>query len=199
MTEEKIEGIILRVTPYKDQHRIITLFTPQGMMSVLAKRVSTTEKRALLSPFSQIELVYQKKQSDLLTFKDGSLLSDNRFLREKWDYLETAGKMGQLLLRSQLPGKPAPLLYSLYLACLKQLPKFEETSPLLLMFYLKFLTHEGLLSWEDPDHFPFTLASDQWNLVKTMAESRSFQALQKKKGLTPLLNLLEKNLKELIG
>src|ERR1700690_889477 len=104
MADEKVEGIVLRTTPYKESHRIITLFTPQaGMVSFMAKQVRTPEKMVLLSPFSHIEVIYRKKLSDLYMFKDGSLIADNLFLREKWDYLEMAGKMAQILLHSQLP------------------------------------------------------------------------------------------------
>lgn len=199
MSEERVEGIVLRITPYKDRHRIVTLFSPQtGMVSLLAKRVSTPEKMVLLSPFSCIEAVIFKKQSDLYSFKDGSLLEDHLFLRKKWSCLEIAGKMAQILLHSQLPGKSSPLLYALFKACLKQLPYFEDPSSLLLFFYLKLLTHEGILSWSDPTEFPLPCRFEEWLVMKEWAECRFFQALRQKKIPTSLLGLLEKNLKDLI-
>ncbi len=199
MTEEHVEGIVLRVTPYKDRHRIVTLFTSQaGMISLLAKKVSTPEKMALLSPFSRIEALYFKKQSDLCLLKDGTLIDGHLFLRDKWSYLETAGKMAQILLHSQLPGKSSPLLYALFKMCLKQLPQFEDPSSLLLFFYLKLLTHEGILSWDDPSTFPLPCKAEEWELMKEWAKHRLFQPLQNKKSPTALLKLLEKNLRELI-
>jgi DNA repair protein RecO len=199
MAEERVEGIVLRTTPFKENHRIITLFTPMaGLISFMAKRVKTPEKLVLLSPFSQIEVIYRKKLSDLYLLKDGSLIADNLFLREKWDYLDIAGKMAQIVLHSQLPGKPAPLLYALFIACLKQLPHFEEPAGLLLLFYLKLLSHEGILSLEERAAFPISVSSSQWDVMMELAQNRSFQSLQKRKGLTPLLHLLEKNLKELL-
>jgi hypothetical protein len=199
MAEERVDGIVLRTTLYKETHRIITLFTAEaGLISFMAKRVKTPEKMVLLSPFSQIEVIYRKKLSDLYLFKDGSLITDNLFLREKWDYLETAGKMAQIILHSQLPGKPAPLLYALFTACLKQIPHFEEPTCLLLLFYLKLLTHEGLLSLDDRGSFPIPLSAKEWDVMMELANNRSFKALQKRKGLTPLLQQLEKNLKEIL-
>lgn len=199
MAEERVEGIVLRTTPFKENHRIITLFTPTaGLISFMAKRVKTPEKLVLLSPFSQIEAIYRKKLSDLYYFKDGSLIADNLFLREKWDYLDIAGKMAQIVLHSQLPGKPAPLLYALFIACLKQLPYFEEPAGLLLLFYLKLLSHEGILSLEERAAFPISVSSSQWDVMMELAQNRSFQSLQKRKGLTPFLHLLEKNLKDLL-
>lgn len=199
MAEERVEGIVLRSTIYKETHRIVTLFTSEvGLISLMVKGVKTPERMVLLTPFSQIEVFFRKKLSDLFVLKDGSLISDNLFLREKWDYLETAGKMGQMILHSQMPGKPAPLLYALFLACLKQMPKFEEPAPLLLLFYLKLLTHEGLLSLDDRAAFPIPLSSQEWDIMMEMAQSKSFKGLHKRKGLTSLLQQLEKNFKTIV-
>jgi len=199
MTIERVEGIILKSTLYKESHRIIQMFTSEaGLISVMVKGVKTPERMALLSPFSQIEVFFRKKLSDLYSLKDGSLIAGNLFLREKWDYLETAGKMAQLILHSQMPGKPAPLLYALLLACLKQLPHFEEPAPLLLLFYLKLLTHEGLLSLDNRAAFPISIPGDQWETMIELARSKSFKGLHKRKGLAPLLHQLEKHLKNLV-
>lgn len=199
MQEERVEGVVLRSIQYKDHHRIVTLFTKQeGMVSLLVKRVTSPAKMNLLSPFSQIEAVYQKKNSDLFHFKDGTLLSDHRYLRDKWSLLESAGKIGALLLKSQLPGKPAPLLYDLTIACFKQLPQFEESAAPLLLFYLKFLTHEGVVAWAESASFPYPVSREEWNDLKEIAHCRTFPSLQKKKAVSPLLISLEKNLKDLV-
>ena len=199
MAEERVEGIVLRSTLYKETHRIITLFTSEaGLISLMVKGVKTPERMALLTPFSQIEVFFRKKLSDLYLLKDGSLIAGNLFLREKWDYLETAGKMGQMILHSQMPGKPAPLLYALFLACLKQLPKFEEPAPLLLLFYLKLLTHEGILSLDDRSAFPIPLSSEEWDMMMDIAQSKSFKGLSNRKELTPLLQQLENSFKNIV-
>ena len=199
MTEERVEGIVLRTTIYKETHRIVTMFTSEaGLISLMVKGVKTPERMVLLSPFSQIEVFFRKKLSDLYLLKDGSLIADNLFLREKWEYLETAGKMAQMILHSQMPGKPSPMLYALFLACLKQLPQFEEPAPLLLLFYLKLLTHEGILCLEDRAAFPISLSADQWDIMMELAGTKSFKGLHKRKGLASLLQQLEKNLKDII-
>jgi len=199
MGEERVEGIVLRSTIYKENHRIVTLFTQEaGLISLMVKGVKTPERLVLLTPFSQIEVFFRKKLSDLYLLKDGSLIADNLFLREKWDYLETAGKMAQIILHSQMPGKPSPLLYALFLACLKQLPQFDEPAPLLLLFYLKLLTHEGILSLDDRAAFPIPLSATQWDIMMELAQSKSFKELHKRRGLASLLQQLEKNLKDIV-
>jgi DNA repair protein RecO (recombination protein O) len=199
MEEQALEGIILRTTPFKERDRVVTLFTPQlGMISLLAKKISTTEKMALFSPFSLIEVHLFKKKSDLYLLKDASLLSDHLFLREKWLLLEAAGKMAQALLYSQLPCKAAPLLYALFKSCLKQLPHFQDPAALLILFYLKLLTHEGVLAWDAQTSFPLPCQPSDWQLMKKWAECRHFSDLYAQKCPSALLQLLEKNLKELI-
>ena len=49
MSEIKTEGIILKMIPYKDHHRIVQIFTPDsGIISLLAKGVSRPKMQALL-------------------------------------------------------------------------------------------------------------------------------------------------------
>lgn len=198
MSEIKTEGIILKMIPYKDHHRVIQLLTPhQGILSLLAKGVSKPKMQALLSPLSQLEIVYRKKGSDLFFFKEGHSIESHHFLRTKWALLEAAGKMGSSLLQTQFPGKASPQLYQLFIACLKQLPHFQNPSTLVALFYLKLLTHEGVISWDHPTLFPLSCSTSVWNDLKNLAQTRSFRAyyhLQEIGHLSPQLEQLLKNL-----
>lgn len=147
------EGIVLRSFVYKEKERILTLFTKEfGLVSIIVKRLSTKNygMLALVSPLSCGEFIFTKGNndrgnSDLYRFYDGTLLDEHLFLRTDWRHLETAGALAMALLHSQMPEKPAPLLYSLFVSYLKQIPFFEDPSSLLASFYLKVLHHEGLL------------------------------------------------------
>lgn len=148
MILEKNEGIVLRATLYREKDRILTLFTKnQGCISLIMKGVSNKNYHllALSSPLSQGEYLYTKGNSSLYSFQDGTLLDEHLLLRKKWSYLEAAGEMGRLLLKSQMHGEPAPLLYLLFTTYLKQIPSFENPSHLIASFILKLLHHEGVL------------------------------------------------------
>ena len=197
MGEIKSEGIILKITPYKDHHRVIQIFTPtDGMLSLFARGVSKPRLQSLLSPLSQIEVIYRKKTSDLYFFKEGSTLENHHFLRTEWRLLEAAGKMGIALLQTQLPGKAAPELYKLLLATFKQLPHFEDPTTLVVLFYLKLLTYEGVISWDSPASFP--LPCSNWDELKNLAQTRSFRSHYKHKNIENCIPQLEKLLKELL-
>jgi DNA repair protein RecO (recombination protein O) len=197
MGEIKSEGIILKTTPYKDHHRIIQIFTPNdGLLSLFAKGISRPKLQSLLSPLSQIEVIYRKKTSDLYFFKEGFIIQSHHFLRTEWKILEAAGKMGSVLLQTQLPGKASPELYKLLIASLKQLPHFQDPSTLILLFYLKLLTYEGVISWDSPAFFPFP--SPHWAELKKLAHTRSFREHYNQKGLGNLVPQLEKLLRELL-
>jgi DNA repair protein RecO (recombination protein O) len=148
MQEEKIEGIVLRSQDYQERHRIITLFSPQGLISLIVKSISRKNARllALTTPFSHGEYICRQGRSELLSFHDGTLLNDHLALRESLKALQAAGALAHAILTSQMPGKPAPALFALYRSYHKQVPSFDDPAPLLASFYLKLLKHEGLLS-----------------------------------------------------
>ncbi len=148
MQEEKTEGIVLRSQDYKERHRIITLFSPHGLISLIVKNISRKNARllALTTPFSHGEYIFRQNRSDLFRFWDGTVFNDHLDLRQHLKSLQAAGALANAILTSQMMGKPAPALFALYKSYHKQICSFEDPAPLLASFYLKLLKHEGLLS-----------------------------------------------------
>ena len=148
MHEEKTEGIVLRSKDFKERHRIITLFTPQGLISLIVKGISRKNTRllSLTTPFCYGEYHYRRNNSELLRFYDGTILDDHFSLRQSLSALQTAGALANAILTSQMPGKPSPALFALYKSYHKQVLCFNDPTVLLSSFYLKLLKHEGLLS-----------------------------------------------------
>ncbi len=179
MREERAEGIVLKTFDYKENERIITIFTPEeGVITLIVKHIKNQNKIALTTPFCQAEFLFIKGKSDLFKLQDGTILNDHHFLRASLAHIQAAAEMVKLILKSQLPGKPAPKLYALLLAYLSHLPHFEDTSSLIGSFYLKLLTHEGLLSWESSPVFPFQVTDIEWDVLKQLALTRSFKEMQ---------------------
>ena len=199
MSEIKTEGIILKMIPYKDHHRVVQMLTPDsGILSLLAKGVSKPKMQSLLSPLTHLEVVYRKKGSDLCFFKEGSVIESHHFLRARWDLLESAGKMAGALLQTQFPEKAAPNLYRLLIACLKHLPHFQHPLTLVTLFYLKLLTHEGVIAWENPSFFPLSCPLPIWSELKNLAHTRSFKVYYHHKEMGDYSLQLEKLLKTLL-
>jgi DNA repair protein RecO (recombination protein O) len=148
MHEEKTEGIVLRSQDYKERHRIITLFSPQGLISLIVKGISRKNARllTLTTPFNHGEYIYYQGRSDLFRFHDGATLNDHLDLRQNLRSLQTAGALANAVLTSQMTGKPSPALFALYKSYHRQIRSFDDPEPLLASFYLKLLKHEGLLS-----------------------------------------------------
>jgi DNA repair protein RecO (recombination protein O) len=148
MHEEKTEGIVLRSQDFKERHRIITLFTPQGLISLIVKSISRKNTRllSLTTPFCHGEYHYRRGHSELLRFHDGTILDDHFNLRQSLNSLQTAGALANAVLTSQMPGKPSPALFLLYKSYHKQVPVFSDGGALLSSFYLKLLKYEGLLT-----------------------------------------------------
>jgi DNA repair protein RecO (recombination protein O) len=149
MEEEKSEGIVLRSIDYKERERIITVFTSNaGLISLIVKNISRRNSHflALSTPFCHAEFLYRKGRSELFRFQDGTVLDEMLSLRNHLGHLQAAGELVNAILYSQMPGKPASLLYALLSVYMKQIPHFENTDVLTASFYLKVLKHEGLLT-----------------------------------------------------
>lgn len=147
--EEKIEGIVLRSSDYKDTQRLISVFSlTSGLLNLVVKRLSSRNASHLLSTssFCKAQFVIKRGRSELISCLDVTLLDDHRELRKSYAHLCAAGDLVRAILTSQLPGKPSPDLYRLFQTYLKQIPTFEDLSSLAVSFQLKLLKHEGLLA-----------------------------------------------------
>ena len=176
MQLEKTEGIVLKSVVYQEDARILSLFTKDlGMISLMVKVVSprSLQKMAAASPFCQAEFVYLKGQSEMLHYRDSTLLEEHLFLRNSLSSLQTAGSLAVALLKSQMPGKSAPALYHLFNAYLKQIPAFTHPPVLISSFYLKVLSHEGVLHLQD-----LTATFQEQELLKEILLIRSFEKLK---------------------
>lgn len=147
---DRHEAIILHALPYQEYDKILTLFTREaGIVKAIAYRAAV--KKAIpgaTDPLTRIEIHLKEGKSELFKCGDITVLSQHLKLREKLDRLKTACALAQAIQQSQLPNKPAPLLYSLFLSYLEQIPTFQNLPILIDSFYLKLLRHEGHLHIE---------------------------------------------------
>ncbi len=183
MKAEKGEGLILRQIPFQESKQILTIFLPEeGVTSFIAKRSNT----GTFSPICELEFAYRRGRGELHYLFEGRASNSYLELRNTIEQLEYAGEIIQLLLGSQLPGKPAPLLYILTLRYLDRLRFGLKPINLVASFFLKLLTHEGLfLAKSSPNrdshfhcasHRPFS--SEEWLLIDILSCSRSFNAIE---------------------
>jgi DNA repair protein RecO (recombination protein O) len=148
---EKIEdqGLVLRFVDYKGSQRIVTVFTEKnGLISLIVKGLGgkRSDLFLLTSPLTLAEFHCVSGRGELYRFKDATILSTHLELREQLPHLQAAGDICLGLLKTQLPGKPAPALYQLTLSYIKRIPAFKDPKALVASFFLKLLKHEGVLS-----------------------------------------------------
>jgi DNA repair protein RecO (recombination protein O) len=185
--EERSEGVVLKSILFKESDRIITLFTQNnGIVSLLIKKFRPYT--ALATPLCCGEFLYNMGKTDLYLFQDGHIINDHFALRGSFTLLSAAGSMAASLIHSQLPGKPSPELYTLFLAYLKCLPLLANSKNLVASFILKLLTHEGILSWESYEVFPLPIKKEDWCYLKQITLCRSFNQIAE---LSVDLNVLE--------
>lgn len=201
--EEKQEGLVLRNLDYKERERIITLFTPDsGLMSLIVKNITRKKSHllALTAPLTHAEFSYMIRRSELYTFQDGTILNAHYAVRDKLSHIQAATTFANALLKTQVPGKGAPLLFRLTLTYLKYLPTFNDPAPLVASFLLKLLKNEGHLSLRNtccyctdtPTHLflgepvckrhasinAHFFDPEQWQLLDTLTNTREISLLK---------------------
>ncbi len=153
------------------------------------------------SPLTHSEFLFRKGRGEMYRLLEANTLTHYLALRTDANRLDCAGEIVQILLKSQLPGKAAPLLYDLTKAYVDHLQHCSHPNNLLASFYLKLLKHEGLFYWTTLcsacNRHPVTffckgqgtcaqhrsypahpLIDQEWQLLGLLAESRSFQILE---------------------
>lgn len=192
---QKSIGILLQAIPYLDKWRIYKVFTENaGLITLMSKR-------DVLFPFCIAEWIYRKKQSEIFSLLEGSLIDDLFALRKSYIALQTAGRIAQDLLHTQLPSKSAPALYHLAHKALQKIITFQTPWILAECFRMKLLIHEGLLSLAEEcahcheqatallqgesvclkhaSHSAVLFSQGEWDDLHTLAFSRKFSVLER--------------------
>jgi DNA repair protein RecO len=195
--QTKSQGILLQVIPYLGNGRILKVFTADaGLIALMAKKSSL----AHFTPFCIAEWVYRKKQNEMFTLMEGSLIDSFLSLRQSYEALTAAGSIAQDLIHTQLPGRSSPGLYSLLSSYFKKILDFERPAVLAASFQVKLLLHEGLLALQSscaycdreaaflsqgesvcPTHanaFAIGFSNSEWQILNRLAYARQFSLLQ---------------------
>ena len=184
-------GIVLKTIPYQENGRIVTLFTDtSGVISLFIKRLSikNLHLQNVTSPLSLSEFQLEKRKSDLYFFQDATLLDPFLEIRRDLDRLTATQKLFGLILKSQPPEKPAPLLFLLLLNYLKAVKTTMAPKNYALSFMTKILRHEGLFPHVQEDtHFRFE--HKEWESMQSLARASSHKELSE---ITPPAKLEEK-------
>lgn len=150
MTSIKIEGVILQTLRFKDTDQILTLLTPKGVMKMIFKRALSTKggRGALTTPLQVAEFVYTKGKGDLSTCREISVINYLLSLRNKLEFLESAGAMATAMLSFNQVEISMPLLYQLFVYYLENISLVKDPFLLVASLQLKILRHEGVLALE---------------------------------------------------
>ncbi|MCH9625767.1 MAG: DNA repair protein RecO [Chlamydiales bacterium] len=148
----RAEAVVLHALPFKEYDRILTLFTPEGLLKffVKGKKRHYLQQVALTSPLTQAEFHYTLGKKNLHRFHGGSIITQHLKIRDSYEALMAAHHIMHSLQTSQMPDKPAPKLYHLLIFFLHHLPLSINPETLTSAFLLKVLRHDGLLQLHTP-------------------------------------------------
>lgn len=152
MTHQHSEAIVLHALPFKECDRILTLFTPRGLLKLIVKikKKEALHYAALTSPLTRADFYYNLGKKELHRFVEGVIHSQNIEIRQRYETLLAAQRMIEALLISQWADRSTPELYTLFSRYLEVLPSSVNPASLASSFQLKILKHEGLLHLRSP-------------------------------------------------
>lgn len=178
MEKLHIEGVVIRVFPFREYDRILSLFTPQeGLIKFVVKGAFTAKmgKGSHTTPLNLVEAIYTQGKNELHACREMTLIEPHHSLRQNLPTLEAACDMLKTIESTQYPGKAVPELYALFRAYLKRLPEAVDPAAISTSFRLKTLRHEGLLS--ELELFPMN--TEERQLLEVLALCRDFSLLAK--------------------
>ncbi|MCP5492573.1 MAG: DNA repair protein RecO [Chlamydiales bacterium] len=196
------EGIVLKSVDFRENKRIVTIFTAEhGLITAFIPSIKTPQRLNLSSPLTRAEWQLKPGKGDLWKFLDASILELHLPIRQDLERLQVARYLLSQMLETQMPHKPTPALYALLRSFLNRLKTTSNPLALRIAFHLKLLLHEGLFSL-DPhcatcqitpgNHFhdgllycgsckpPRSpkLTSEQHETLHTLATTRSFSGIE---------------------
>lgn len=143
----KTEIITLKSTPFKDRSKILQALTKDlGIISIIVNDLSQKNLNSvsLSSPFTVAEVILKKRNSDIYSIEDASILDENFHLRKDFNSLNLASFMSKAILDSHFPQKKAYNIYILIKSYLKKISINPDA--IYISFLLKLLKCEGLLN-----------------------------------------------------
>ena len=149
------------------------------MVSVIIKKLGRKASywQTVTSPLARGEFHLTRRQSDLYTLGDASLIDAHYEIRNHLDKLDAACSILRAILTSQYPEKASPELYLLTTAYLKKLKTFPDPPILALSFQMKLLNYEGLFP-ETREEFGKPLSSDEWLILECLCHAKKFDLLE---------------------
>ena len=165
--EVKDRFIILRKMKYGEADLIIHALSPLGeKLSFIARSALRSKKRfggGVLEPSHFVQFTYKQAKStsegSLNTLNEATLLNDFRGIRKDYDHLELALHILDCIARVCQEGdRNSEAIFNLLGNTLKALENSDDVKLLRMLFYLKLLNQQGVLTVE-PWMSPFLQVS----------------------------------------
>ncbi|MFN3345358.1 MAG: DNA repair protein RecO [Chloroherpetonaceae bacterium] len=144
----KTDAIVLRSIDYRDQSKILTLYTKDfGRMSAIAKGARSTQSKfaSALEVGSHISMVlYKKSTRDIQNISDASLKTSFFTLTESLEKLSAMHQILELVRLCTEDDEPNLKIFNLLLETLNLLNQFKANAlNLVFYFQIKLISHLG--------------------------------------------------------
>lgn len=178
--EFRFKGVVLGEFAFGEKDRIVSLFTPQG----LYKAIEKFGKKHNVSNFSIVEGLLGEGRSELFKLKEVKVTKTFLNIRENYDAIEAALKMGDAIMKTQLGDKPAENLYLIFIGFLERLEK--NPTAYMTSFLLKLMVNEGF--WQ----MPKGLSQEEEQIIEVLTLARQRHLIEEIAVDNALMQKIEK-------
>ncbi len=178
--EFRFKGVVIGEFAYGEKDRIVSLFTPQG----LYKAIEKFGKKHNVSNFSIIEGLLVEGRSELFKLKEVKVTKTFLNIRENYDAIEAALKMGDAIMKTQLGDKSAENLYLIFIGFLERLEK--NPTAYMTSFLLKLMVNEGF--WQ----MPKGLSQEEEQIIEVLTLARQRHLIEEIAVDNALMQKIEK-------
>ncbi len=139
-----VEGLVLKVIPFREHDQIVTVFTREAGIIKLINFGSNRNQKFKLSPLILAEIVYKEKKGEIFQCREITPLNVYAQLRSNLDFLQVGCHLLNHVMHHE-GGKPAPQLFDLLKYFLGKIPEMKDPHLLPLCFQIKSLKYEGAI------------------------------------------------------
>jgi len=140
----EIEGIVIRITPYKEKDAMVNVLTKDGIMSFLARGVLSIDSKNAASvtqyAYSRFEFNDAKEKS--LSLKNGTLIKGYNEAFKSLDKLAALSFIGELTLKAT-GEEDASAIYEYALQSLEAIEAGFDVLTIVLVYYAQVLKVAG--------------------------------------------------------
>ena len=142
---KNIEGIVISETPFKENSKILNIYTAEGIIGVTSKGCKNLKSplRTISNKFTYAEFTIYYNEDHLSTLKEGHLLDDLIHIKTDLTLLSYLSYISELVMQVAKQNT-SPDIYHMYIATIKKINEGLNPKVMMNILEIKLLDYLGV-------------------------------------------------------